>query len=68
MEWLGNTSEWNNTANWSYGKVPNSIYNVTIPAGVTSPIISSGTNAICFSLTLEEGASITIEGNLEIEN
>ncbi len=66
--WLGTTYDWNTASNWSDGVVPNSSYEVTIPAGVTSPIIPSGTDAKCYSITLETGATITINGNLEVEN
>lgn len=66
--WLGTNSEWNSTSNWSDGNVPNSSYEVTIPTGVTSPIIQTGTNAKCYSITLQTGATITINGNLEVEN
>jgi hypothetical protein len=48
--------------------VPNSSYEVIIPSGVTSPIIPSGTNAKCYSLTLENDATLEINGNLEVEN
>ena len=65
--WLGNSSDWNSTSNWSDGIVPNSSYEVTIPSGVISPIIPSGTDAKCYSITLENGAIITINGNLEVE-
>ena len=66
--WLGNTSEWNSTANWSDGVIPNLSYKVVIPSGVTSPIIQLGTDAKCYNITLQNGAAITINGNLEVDN
>lgn len=66
--WLGINSEWDNVSNWSDGIIPNSSYNVIIPDGVTSPIVPSGTTAKCNSLTLENDAEITINGNLEVGN
>jgi len=66
--WLGITYDWNTASNWSDGNVPNSSYEVIIPSGVTSPIIPSGTNAKCYSLTLENDATLEINGNLEVEN
>jgi len=65
--WLGNTSEWNSIANWSDGVVPTASYKVIIPTGVTSPVIAAGTNAKCYNITLETGATITVNGNLGVE-
>ena len=68
--WIGNTNEWNYDGNWSDNNVPTQSYNVTIPSSPTGgnfPIIPFGTNGKCNTLTLESGASITINGTLEIE-
>jgi len=68
--WIGTTSNWNDTSNWPNEIVPNSSYQVTIPAspsGGNMPIIQSSTNAKCYNLTLETGATITVNGNLDIE-
>ena len=59
-DWLGITStNWNDAANWC-GGVPVATTNVTIPGGLSNyPIISSGTNALN-NITIESGASLTI--------
>jgi hypothetical protein len=65
--WLGTSSDWTDASNWSGGIVPNSDYKVIIPSGI-SPNIPTGTNAECYNLTLEPGAILTVNGNLEIKN
>lgn len=68
--WNGTNSNWNDESNWPNNVVPNLSYGVTVPsvpANGSFPIIPSGTNAQCYSLELQSGATITINGNLEIE-
>jgi photosystem II stability/assembly factor-like uncharacterized protein len=68
--WVGTTTQWNDASNWSAGIIPTSSYNVTIPASPTGgnfPEIPSGLTAKCNKLTLENNATITINGDLEIE-
>ena len=67
--WIGNTVEWNAITNWENGIVPTSSFVVTIPAVPTGghfPTIPLGINAVCYSITLENGSTITINGNLEV--
>ena len=68
--WSGTNTNWNDPANWPNGIIPNSSYVVTIPTspvnGNNFPIIPLGTNASCYSLTLENSATITINGTLEV--
>ncbi len=66
--WNGTNADWTDASNWSNGIVPNASYEVTIPSVGISPVISLGTNAKCYSLTLEGNATIEINGNLEVEN
>ncbi len=69
--WNGTTASWDDPLNWPGGILPNSSYEVTIPTSPVNgnfPNIPEGVNAKCFNLTLEEGAILTIEGTLEIEN
>jgi len=69
--WNGTSTDWNTNSNWSDNNVPTQSYNVTIPtspAGGNFPVIPIGTNAKCNTLTLESGATIIVNGNLEIEN
>lgn len=68
--WNGTTTNWDDESNWPNGVVPNSSYEVTIPTSPINgnfPVIQNGTNAQCYSLTLENGASITVNGTLEVE-
>jgi len=69
--WLGITNDWDDPANWSEGVVPNGHYKVTIPAasgGVYAPVVSVSTMARCHSLTLQNGATLEVNGTLEVEN
>ncbi len=69
-QWLGNTIDWNLPSNWNIGAVPTSSIKVIIPhmaVGKFYPTISNGVNATCYSITLEEDATITVNGNLEVE-
>ncbi|RLD39964.1 MAG: hypothetical protein DRI89_12970 [Bacteroidetes bacterium] len=66
--WNGTNTDWNDSDNWPNGVVPNSSYEVVIPTAPVHgsfPVIQSGVNAKCYSLTLENGATITINGTLE---
>jgi hypothetical protein len=68
--WKGTTTQWNTATNWSAGVIPTASYNVTIPSspsGGNFPTIPSGYTAKCNKLTIEGGASVTINGNLEVE-
>jgi len=70
--WNGTNTDWTDASNWPNSVVPNASYEVTIPTspanGSVFPEIQSGTNAKCYSITLQDGATITINGNLEVEN
>jgi len=57
--WIGGTTDWATASNWC-GGVPGSSDDVFIPSGSTV-IISSITSADCNNLTVESGASLTIE-------
>ncbi len=63
----GETTDWDNSANWSENIIPTPIINVIIPdnpaGGLIFPIVNIS-NASCYSLTIESGASITVpDGN-----
>ncbi len=67
--WIGNSTQWNDAANWSTGVIPTASYNVTIPASPTGgnfPEIPAGYTAKCNKLTLETNAGININGSLEV--
>lgn len=61
--WFGNTSsDWNNGDNWCGGTVPTASVNVVIPfPSQNYPVISGSTTAICNNITIESGASLTIQ-------
>ncbi len=68
--WEGTTTQWNDAGNWSAGVIPTASYNVTIPAspaGGNFPTVPTGYTAKCNKLELSSGASITVSGNLEVE-
>ena len=67
--WIGNTTEWNSSGNWSKGIIPTSSYNVTIPSapsGGNFPVIPAGSTVKCNQLILENNATITVNGQLEV--
>lgn len=68
--WIGNSTDWNATSNWSDNKVPTASYNVVIPefpAGGAFPIIQVATTAHCNEIQLDNNAEIVVEGSLFIE-
>lgn len=68
--WNGTNTNWNDASNWPDGVIPNLSYEVTIPttpSGGNFPEIQVGTNAKCYSITLQDGATITINGTLEVD-
>jgi hypothetical protein len=59
--WLGVNSDWHTASNWC-GGVPTPTTDVLIPAELTNyPVIAAGASADCKNLTIESGASLTIE-------
>jgi len=62
--WIGTYStDWNNTANWSVGIIPDATINAIIPAGTPyQPTIGNSVYAYCKNLTIESGATITQNG------
>ena len=69
--WTGAVStDWNNVANWNFGRVPSLLFDVLIPAipsGDHDPTIT-GLDAKCENLTIEDNAiiNITSTGKLTI--
>jgi len=73
VTWIGNTTNWNDVSNWTGGDVPDFNYQVTIPSVPSGnpanfPVVQSAATARCFSLTIQENATITVNGILEVEN
>ena len=59
--WTGAVdSDWQKAGNWSSGMVPGSVFNVTIPATLHNPVISSTGNNFCNNLTIGSSANLTI--------
>ena len=69
ISWDGSFgSDWNTAANWSGNSVPTSTDNVIIPDVANDPVIDTYTNAVCNTLTLEPGATLTVSGDLVVGN
>ena len=61
--WLGITSDWFTPSNWCSGMAPTSTTDVIIlPGTPNQPIINAG-GALCHSINIGSGASLTINGN-----
>jgi hypothetical protein len=62
MRWIGTVSNaWQNPANWSCGSIPDQYTDVTIGAGVPNFPQINITTATCRSLTINTGASVTVQ-------
>ncbi len=61
FSWDGSESTaWNTGGNWSGGSAPNSAYDVVIANTGNTPIIASGVQADCNDLTINAGATLTV--------
>ncbi len=60
-QWLGITDDWNDAQNWCT-EIPTSGTNVVIPAGVPNQPFIGAADALCNSLTINNGATVTISG------
>ncbi|WP_298220666.1 fibronectin type III domain-containing protein [Flavobacterium sp.] len=58
--WNGTTTDWNTASNWSPVGVPTASDCVVIPNTAVDPIISGGTNALAYSLTVLSGGYLLI--------
>ena len=59
--WTGATNtDWNTTSNWTNG-IPVAVSDVTIPNVTNDPVVASGVGASCNSLTVNSGASLTVQ-------
>jgi hypothetical protein len=62
ISWTGTTSTaWNTAGNWSANSVPTVSDNVSIPDVTNAPVVATGVGASCNNLTLNSGASLTIQ-------
>src|SRR5690606_1893100 len=63
-EWTGGTNTaWNTASNWCGGEIPTAATDVVISSGSTNYPVISG-NVEVASITVENGASITVNGSL----
>ena len=63
--WTGTTNiDWNTGTNWSTGTVPVASSIVVIATATNQPVISSATAALCGTMTLNSGTSLTVTGTL----
>lgn len=67
VSWTGTVNtDWHNAANWSCGGVPTLTTNVVIPTGLSNyPIV--GQNTEIKSLTLQQGATVTVNTGIELK-
>jgi hypothetical protein len=56
--WLGLTTDWTDSDNWSGGFVPNSCTNVIVEVGVVNMPIVTGEDNFCKSINIKTGANI----------
>ncbi|MBL0153130.1 MAG: T9SS type A sorting domain-containing protein [Chitinophagaceae bacterium] len=66
--WTGtNSTAWSDVGNWGCGVLPVHTTDVVIPSGLTNyPLISNVTNAVLNDISIAAGASVTVQGSLEI--
>jgi len=68
-KWLGSSSDWNTSGNWSTASVPDNTTSVVIQkAGSYDPTITNGTLADVNSMTINADASLIINGSLRVRN
>ena len=69
VEWTGDTDkDWATATNWNGGFVPGASDNVTIPdvTNNNDPVINPGTIARCADLNVQNGATLTVNGELKM--
>ena len=65
--WSGSTdTEWNDSSNWQDGFDSDCTLDVSIPVVTNYPIIDSATEVTVDNLTINAGASLTVEGGLTV--
>ena len=66
--WLGTTStDWNTDANWCGGVKPTVTADVIIPSSaVVTNQPTIGADAVCHSITINSGATLTVSGNFNL--
>jgi len=67
ITWTGTTdTDWFKGDNWDVGVVPDNNYEAIIQNTTNKPLIPSGQNAQAKKVTLDAGAELNIEGNLDV--
>ncbi len=65
--WDGSSStDWNTAANWTPSGVPTATQSVNIPVTGNNPIVGIGANALACSVTVQNGAVLTINAGFSI--
>ncbi len=64
--WFGSDVSWSDAANWC-PQIPISTYDVTIPSTANNPVIQDGTVAAVNNLTIASGATLTVNGTLQVK-
>jgi hypothetical protein len=63
------SSDWNTPGNWGNMQVPDEFTDVTIPADAPNMPVVNSPDAICYSITIDAGADLTIgSGKLFVNN
>ncbi|WP_439129916.1 BspA family leucine-rich repeat surface protein, partial [Polaribacter sp.] len=66
--WTGNTdTDWNTPDNWQDGYISDCSLDVTIPVVTNYPTIDASSEFAVDNLTVDSGASLTIEGGLTVQ-
>ncbi len=62
ITWDGSTdTDWNTEANWDGNAIPTSSNSVIIPDVTNQPVIAYNETADCYDLTIQSGATLTLE-------
>ncbi len=68
LVWTGTLStDWYNPENWGGCAVPNCIFNVSIPSTAVNQPSISGLTAVCGSIDITVGATLTVQPNAQLK-
>lgn len=63
-QWTGASgTNWHQASNWSLNRIPLATDDVVIPGAPANKPIISGSNAVCFGITIQSGATLTIQSS-----
>lgn len=66
IDWTGNIStDWFDNGNWSTNMVPTSAENVNIPSQPVNQPLIANSGAVCNSITIQSGASLTMSSTIQ---